>query len=616
MSKVLDGAVQARNEDYQSKQGLNAEQLAYDEQWRRLQEVYAGRLRRPWIVIGLKQRPTRGNRRGDATFTARPLTAEQRFVYPEELDVVTMSDVPAKQVKRGARHTRFNVMVLNGYTDELGRPCVGGNDRFCVRLLDFAKPPIQDHPLFNQVGEIDRRRLTAFRAGQFEIVKSDRWVDLCVGVNADDGKPAVLYRLPNEPDQLKHVTFSKAGKFVQKDALLAVLEEPVRFFTASFDGAGQPIMDRIVSDVLSATRNVELFRLLNRMHKLSTDMTLLSPSQRPQIVPAEEWLPRVYVQLRGSTRPKLKDSVVQQRLFQALGPRGTFCIEAPCCGQLQELVPVEGQEHLVEVVIKYDPSIERPKGTRAPTQTALIDGCVRFTAPASLVLRKPVGSVVLTGQPVADYCKRIAFTDWATVEGVIGEENSLLVLNDFLERLPIQPGQFDWEGPGRLWPIDVVEEIPPQARWVWDIEPALPYLNEDGTIVGPAIKQQHWNDFTFGDPGTAQFDLTPAFKRLASREEPAAGRGKGKGKGKRPQPQAAAPAEPSKKKRRPNSRQRRKAKERAAAAQAAAAVATVDEQAPFGDVLDVVMEPLDTGVSTDGDVIEVLMPTADDTTEG
>lgn len=539
--KVLETGVDARNEDYRRKLGLTAEQKAYDEQWLRLHEVYNGKKRRPWIVLGFKARPNRENCRGRVTYTPVALTADNRFVFPEELDVVTMSDIPAKNIKRGARHTRFNSEVLNGYTDAAGRPCVGGNDRFCVRLLDFAKPPIQDHPLFHPFGEVDRRRLTATRPGRFEVLTSDRWVDLCVGSNPEDGTPAVLYRLPNDPKILEHVKITKKGREVNVDGLLATLKEPVQFFTARLDGGGRPIVDKVGSDVLSATRGVDLFKVLLRMHTLSTDMTLLPPQKRPQVVPAEEWLPRVWFQIQGTKRPYLKEALVHERLCEGLGPRGDFAITAPCCGELLENAPVEGQDHLVEIVIKYDPAIPKPHGTRAPSPIALIDGCLRLRVPASAVMLKKVGDQVLTGQKVADYCKRIAFDSWATVEGVIGVETAMMVLDDFLERIPVVPGQFNWEGPGRLWPAELLEEVPRGARWLWDMQPALPYLNEEGTIVGPAIKQQAWDDFTFGGGSTAFFDLTPAFNRLSGgfKPEPTNQGGKKSKRGNKPRGRSA-----------------------------------------------------------------------------
>lgn len=509
-TKVLDGAADARNEDYRTKTGLTPEQSRYDDLWLRLRQIYSGRTRRPWITIGFKRRPVRENHDGRTMFVTKPLTKDRRFYFPEELDVLTLSDIPANSLHKRARHTRFHAMVLGGYTDENGRACVGGHDRFCSRQFDFAKPPIQDHPLFNSVAEVDRRRLKATRAGTYRIVTSPRWIDLCVGDNPDDGAPCVLYRLPNTPATLENVKCTKAPKEVKVDSLLATVKEPSPFFTARFTNGGEPVIDRVGMDVLSATRAVDLFKLFNCMHELSADMTLLEGKARPPVVPMDEWLPPIWYQLEGAKRPKLRDALIHEALCKALGPRGDFRVKAPCCGEIQALQPIVGQEHLVELVIKYDPSIALPPGYRAPAATTLIDGAVRLQIPASAVLRVEPGQLVTVGQAVADYCKRIVFDTWTTVEAVIGEETAMLVLDDFIEQIPVQPGFEGWEGPGRLWPAELLAEVPRGARWVWDVQPALPYLNEDGMIVGPAIKQQNWNDFTFGGGRTAYFNLTPA----------------------------------------------------------------------------------------------------------
>ncbi len=524
--RTAGNVVDTRNEDYRAKLGLTPEQQAYDTEWLRLASVYSGEVRRPWLVLGLKHSPVLVRHRRIETYVPQPLTGEKRYLYPEELDIVLMSDIPAKAVMRGSRHVRFNVQLLHGHTDAAGRPCVGGNDAFCLRQLDFAKPPIQSHPMFHDALQLAGQpteqakgeRLLAPRAGKFRIVETDRWVDLCVGMPLDSEEPCVVYRIPRTSQTLAQLELHNLDQPVAKDALLAVLLEPLTVHIAKLDGAGNPFIDLVGNDVLSANRGVELFRLLNRMHKLSSDMTLLTGKDRPQVVPAEDWLPRVQFVLPADVQPKLKNEAVHTKLFHELGPRGSFGILSPIVGRVQELVDVPGQPHLKDLLILpnwvgYD--TEEPH---------------RLRVPATAVLRVEPGVQVSVGEHVADYCKRIAFTDWATVEGVIGEEVALMVLDDFVKWLTTRPGRLGWEGPHNLWPLEVLAEIPRGARWVWDIGPSLPYLTPEGTICGPAIKQNEWTDFTFGGPSTAVFDASPAFAKLRSQQshqpQPAARKGK------------------------------------------------------------------------------------------
>ena len=534
MSKSMVPVVDPRNEDYRNKLGLSVEQAEYDDSWRRLSEVYAGRVVRPWLVLGLKRKPDRERRHGAVQFVQQPLTKADRFLFPDELDVVSLADVPARVIRKGARHTRFNVMVLRGYTDEVGVPCVGGNDRFCSRQLDFAKPPIQDHPHFNQGLDTERKKLKALRPGSFRVVESDRWIDLCVGVEPDSDQPCVNYRLPNNPDTKSVLELTGQGRVVERGALLATLKDSVLFHTARFDNNGRPFLDKVGADVLSATRLTDLFQLLNRMHRLSTDMTLNKGAQRPNVVPLEDWLPSVCYQFPEHKKPKMKDDVLYAKLCHALGPRGDFGIVSPHRGTIKALTPLVGQEHLSQLeIVEYKDAVDRATAEAAAhayrdvtggkaefVEPVKIETLKTLIVPSACVMRKQVGDSVQRGEHIADYCKRIFFDSWATVEGVLGEELALMVLNDFVERQAIRVGEHGWEGPGRLWPVDLLAEVPVGSRWVWDLLPAFPYLTPEGTIVGPAVKMATWDDLQFSCPFSADFDLRPAFGRLDSAPPP------------------------------------------------------------------------------------------------
>lgn len=470
-----------RNECYQTKRGLTAEQLAYDAMWERAKKIYQGLIVMPWLFLGFSPKPRAEHRAGEhrPVYRANPFTRASRFVAPENVDVHVLSVKPesAQRLRRG-KQVIFEAAIFSARGDDHGLPLV--DSELLHKTIDMAMSPRQDHPV---CALLDMRGQLKYsgRAGQFRIVDNGLWVDLCVGTTLGSDTPTVIYRIP--ANDINEVVFTKE-RWIESGSTLATLKQDMRIGVAQFEPNGMPKIDHELNHNPSATRAVPRLRMYINALTNMIDLTLNPPDQRPAIVPLGRTAPAVCYKLDPVAAPFLSTSpgyehtdFLLDRVIEAIGPRGDFHVNAQHSGVIGMLLPSAAQPHMVRLQIGF-------KTQLFPKTAVLLDGI------------EP-GMIVEKGQPIADFCPRLVYARQDLFS--ILEDNYEFLMEEFLRQQMIQPGQDNWQGPEVLIDKRYLCDslIKPDMEWVFDFAPCMPYLHAtDGYFALPVFPSQDELSFT------------------------------------------------------------------------------------------------------------------------
>lgn len=427
------------------------------------------------------------------------------IVHKDQVAVVFLNPIDARHWNQGNPDRRYRLNYLETRLRRM-TPGTGSVELWATgenepsdnwrKLVqkDLLKRPLQDHPCF-MLHEYDPSGLLAGVqmdgksivdpvlkapfAGRFELVRNDCHCDVML-----NGNP--VFRLLSEDAKtiLTHAqdeSLAEIGGRVKRGAPLIKFQQKTGYGVLRFRDR-KPEMDRIYGDVFCASKrhhgeNLKSLRLaIAMLRRIIWAMT--DDDQLPSPVPISEWAPRHLLEFestsvwtfpvreRWSVTPELRADLVE-----AVSPKGDFYIR--CSAETPtEIVEASNDGH----TLRYgDGTVQT-----LPNQAQLLNSVVQ-------------GSKVSPEAPIADWLPR-DYHSWPTLAALpyLG-----LLIQHYLQESAVRPGVDGYEGCGVLLPASYIPEDLQNtisSEDYLDFRPMSGYC-ENGTYVGPPLKQTDWTDF-------------------------------------------------------------------------------------------------------------------------
>lgn len=535
-----------QSEDYAHGFNLTSEQRDFAAEFTRdgAHQLRAARTHRRLLTLGLMPLATALPARGRQQVVN---LGTELFVSGLELAMITLSDHPARYPNQW-HQIESRVLVSLGHFDSAGAFCVGGAADSCRLRVDFSKGPLRRGQEGDKV--TGSGVLVSPIAGKLRVARCGKYLDFCVGevkrnptivfrIQVDDfagDNPAARELGCTLPDNLPDPGETLEFGEVAIGTPLVELSQTCTYFAAKFTPKGEPLTQWPPGRILPASR-VELFRVLLDMHRFQNDCVLLPPNSRPGLLAPENWLPSVYVAFKddvvtdGDSAPVTVNPAtifslpgythsraLMEDFREAVGPRGKLKLVSDYSGVVTAIEPVPGSTNLVTIQV----------GNETMTVPAVADLYV-FNAEGE---KKPleVGMTIVENQEIGDICPRVSYTLETLQTVLAGCLNGLL--DDFLFRSGIWPGEQGWDGEGVLYDARYVASVIPKycskrpkpsakpgeviqgefvPDWYWDIRRAGSFYDSDrDAIIYPPVSYPDWEQLQV-QIGSLTLDLNDPF---------------------------------------------------------------------------------------------------------
>lgn len=546
-------------EDFPGRQFLSPLQQVFADEYdrRNVSEFRTGRRRRKLLSVGMLPAHIVAQNRA----TAPVANINCNFVRADAVAVVTLSDHEAP-LRKGPLRIESRGLISTPRLDDGGSVVIGGNKLYCRLRCDTTRAPLfkgQSATVVQLKGsESEPVTVPATIAGNLVLVRTGKWLDLCIGDTAPSANTRrilaridieeVLGDAPNIVFEFDLQELPPSGGIVPLGRVavgqgLFTAYGTTRYQKAVFDSNNQPKLEWPNSRTLSANKT-EVLSLFNAMIKLQNDVAL--DSKNVGTVSPSTWLFKTYVAFERidgiysdgeveepviidpdnlTTLPGFAISqALKADLLVGVGPTGSFGIRSAHTGTIVSVLSVANN----------------------PLKQIMFSSGEGQFVPATAQLRKVssndcldlVGQEVSAGEIIGDWVPRVKYANWAQLAAAL-EHNLNWVVEEFMRNAAVKTGEHGWGGSETLHDVRYVASVLDfaassvvtktlktatktehfevnEVRFVFDMRNALPfYVSELGGYVFPPIRYDDWNDMYPVVDGV-QFDLSDPF---AKREE-------------------------------------------------------------------------------------------------